>query len=230
VGIDCEDIIQNTACGINVFSNTLTWNRPTDEACRADIRSYNIYVASKLGDEFTLYAENVRDTFFIDSNENLKSYARCYKISAVDRSGNESELSEQYCFDNCPYYELPNVFTPNGDDCNDKFSAYSDRASVDETGEGPCGPIDVSEIRRICARFVDRVDFRVYNRWGKEVYSYVGIKGDDVQTIYIDWDGHDHEGNTLAAGVYYYLAEVTFDVVDPTKRNRTIKGWVHLMR
>jgi CHU_C Type IX secretion signal domain len=229
-GLDCAEIIKTTACGINVFSNTLMWKRPSDEACRADIRSYNIYIANKIGDDFTLYVENVRDTFFIDSNENLKSYARCYKISAVDRSGNESDLSEEYCFDNCPYYEMPNVFTPNGDDCNEKFSAYNDRAQVDEQGEGPCGPINLSNVRERCARFVDRVDFTVYNRWGKEVYSFVGIKGDDLHTVYVDWDGRDNNGQALATGIYYYIADVTFDVVDPSQQNRTIKGWVHLLR
>jgi hypothetical protein len=177
-----------------------------------------------------LYAENVRDTFFIDNNQNLKSFARCYKISAVDRSGNESEPSEQYCFDNCPNYELPNVFTPNGDPCNDTFSAYSDRVQVDEQGQGPCGPVDLRELSAKCARFVERVEFRVYNRWGKEVFTHVGIKGDESRSIYIDWDGRDSSGQALSAGVYFYIAEVTFDVVDPAQQNRTIKGWVHLIR
>ncbi len=230
VTASCEDLIRNTSCGNNLFSNTLTWNKPADEACRADIRSYNIYIANKLGEEFTLYAENVRDTFFIDSNQNLKSFARCYKISAVDRSGNESELSEQYCFDNCPYYELPNVFTPNEDKCNDKFSAYSDRTVLNENGEAPCGTVEDDLVNARCARFVERVEFRVYNRWGKEVYNYVGLKGDDGRSVYIDWDGRDNSGVALSSGVYYYVADVTFDVVDPSKQNRTLKGWVHLLR
>jgi hypothetical protein len=229
-GIKCEETLETTSCGNNVFVNTLTWNRPIDESCKADTRSYNIYIANKIGDEFTLYKTDVRDTFFIDNNENLKSFARCYKISAVDRSGNESELSEEFCFDNCPNYELPNVFTPNGDECNEKFSAYNDRLQVDEEGMGPCGPIDLSELRKKCARFVERVDFRVYNRWGQEVYMYTGMKGDDAHTVYIDWDGHDNSGRALTTGVYYYQADVTFDVVDPAKQNRTIKGWVHLIR
>lgn len=229
-GINCEDVLQNTACGNNVFSNTLTWEKPADDACKADIRSYNIYMANKLGDSVKLYKTDVRDTFFIDSNENLKSYARCYRVSAVDRSGNESELSELYCFDNCPYYELPNVFTPNGDECNEKFSAYSDRVQVDESGEGPCGTVDLSDLRKRCARFVERVDFRVYNRWGREVYSFIGVQGDDTHTIYIDWDGKGNDGQPVSIGVYFYKAEVTFDVVDPAQQNRTIKGWVHVIR
>jgi hypothetical protein len=178
-----------------------------------------------VGSAFELYAQNVRDTFYIDSN--LPSYARCYKISAVDRAGNESELSEQYCFDNCPNYELPNVFTPNGDNCNDFFSAYSGRQSPDENGNGPCGPIDLEQQRLKCARFVESVEFVVTNRWGKHVYEY---SSGGERSIYIDWDGRDNNGNEVVAGVYYYNAKVTFNVVDPAQKVQNIRGWVQVIR
>jgi CHU_C Type IX secretion signal domain len=218
-GVNCEEAIKNTACGTQVFTNTLKWNRPPDEACRADIRSYSVYVANQVGDEFTLYAENVRDTFFTDSNENLKSFARCYKVRAVDRAGNESELSEEFCFDNCPYYELPNVFTPNDDNCNEKFSAYGDPERSPN-----CGAIDDPGK---CARFVLDVDFVVYNRWGKEVYRLPQGK---ERSIYIRWNGRDSDGKELSAGVYYYKADVYFNTVDPAKERKEMKGWVHLLR
>jgi hypothetical protein len=193
--------------------------------CRADVRSYNIYIAPAVGAEFELYVTNVRDTFYVDAN--LPSFARCYKIAAVDRSGNVSELSEEFCFDNCPHYELPNVFTPNGDNCNELFSAFSDRAIIDENGEGPCGEIDILQQRRRCARFVEQVHFVVYNRWGKEVYNY---SSGGERSIYIDWDGRDDSGQELSAGNYFYITNVTFDVVEPSQRKQVIKGWVHLIR
>jgi len=225
-GINCDIFSQNSSCSSTTFSNILTWNRPADEECRADIRSYKIYLYSEMASKDSiLLAENVRDTFYIDSN--LPSYARCYKVSAVDRAGNESKLSEMFCFDNCPHYELPNVFTPNGDQCNELFSAYSDRIVIDEMGNGPCGPVDLIEQKTKCARFVQKVHFTVVNRWGKEVYDF---QSGGERSIYIDWDGRDKEGKELSAGIYYYVAEVTFDVVDPAKRNQTIRGWVHLIR
>ncbi len=223
--IACDQYILTQPCDPKVFSNTVTWNLPTDLACRQDIRSYNIYVSSQVGGEFSLYVQSVKDTFYIDAN--LPSFARCYKVSAVDRAGNESELSDPYCFDNCPYYELPNVFTPNGDNCNELFSAYSDRQAVDENGNGPCGPIDPTKVRTRCARFVEGVNFTVSNRWGKEVYTY---QSGNERSIYIDWDGKDNSGKELAAGVYYYNAEVTFTVVDPAKKTRNIRGWVQIVR
>ena len=226
-GIDCKDYLQSNVCGQNLFSNVIFWNKPLDPVCRADVKSYNIYLASTLADSFSIYVRNVKDTFFIDSN--LPSFKGCYKISAVDRSGNESTLSEMFCFDNCPYYELPNVFTPNGDEknCNELFSAFSDRSVTDESGNTPCGKIDGDDLKKRCARFVEKVVFVVYNRWGTEVYKY---ESGGERNIYIDWDGRDDKGKELSTGVYYYSANVTFDVVDPSQKTRIIKGWVHVIR
>ena len=225
--LNCEEYFQNYSCGANVFSNTLTWNRPADAVCREDIQGYRIYKSSTVDGIFdSLDIPLVRDTFFIDSN--LPSFAACYKIRSVDRAGNVSAFSEPFCFDNCPYYELPNVFTPNGDGCNELFSAFSDRVSVDEEGLGPCGaPVDFEDLKRRCARFVQKVSIAIYNRWGKEVYSY---ESGSENNIYIDWDGHDNNGKELSSGVYYYSAEVIFDVVDPKNQKQIIKGWVQIVR
>ncbi len=217
----CEDFFAIAPCNFNAFSNTLTWNRPEDPLCRADTRSYKVYATDRIGGELVLIAQNVRDTFYIDSN--LPSFARCYRISAVDRSGNESDLSEEVCNDNCPYYELPNIFTPNGDGCNDTFSAFSDRVIIGEGGSGICVDVDRSK----CARFVRSVKLVVYNRWGKEVYRY---ESGGERSIFIDWNGIDNNGVALSEGIYYYHAEVLFDLLDPEARIQNFKGWVHLMR
>ncbi|MCE7864044.1 MAG: gliding motility-associated C-terminal domain-containing protein [Bacteroidetes bacterium CHB5] len=224
-GVDCQEFIETSSCGANLYSNTLSWQRPADLACRDDIRNYKVLMASRLTEAFTEIAI-VSDTFFVHSN--LPSFAACYKIIAVDRAGNESEASEVFCFDNCPYYELPNVFTPNDDQCNDLFSAFSDRIGdvIGEDGVGPCGQ-DLADLRKRCARFVLKVDFKVYNRWGKEVYRYTS---GGERSIYIDWDGRDKDGRELSTGFYFYSAEVTFDVIDPARQNKSLKGWIHLVR
>lgn len=221
------DCISYTAslqtCNSNLFSNTLRWASPGD-ACRNDVSYYKIWVAASSGAAFTELPIQVRDTVYVD--ENLPSFARCYRIQAVDRSGNRSELSEPVCFDNCPYYELPNIFTPNDDGCNDFFSAYSSRNLSGEDAGGLCAVVP-PESQSKCARFVEKVFLRVYNRWGKEVYSYVS---GGERTIYIDWDGRSDEGREVSTGVYYYIADVTFDSVYPQKQQQIIKGWVHVMR
>ena len=224
--LNCEEFLADRDnCGTNLFQNVIYWNRVRDENCDTNILGYRIYRGlSATGDFVPLQdAGIVADTFFIDNS--VSSFAYCYRISAIDNSLNESELSDPICNDNCPYYELPNVFTPNGDGCNDLFSAYSDRNLSGE--EGGCNISD--EALTKCARFVESVDIKIYNRWGQEVYDYQGSIHDDLNSIYVDWDGHDHSGNQLSSGVYYYVAEVTFDIVSPDK-TKIIKGWVHLVR
>jgi hypothetical protein len=227
---DCSKYLESAGCdATGVFSNTLTWKKPLDAICKTEVSSYSIYYSSTVGGEFIKLPVAVTDTFFV--HKNLPSFAGCYKISSVSRSGQESELSESLCFDNCPYYELPNVFTPNGDQCNDVFSAYSTR-SVDEGGISKCGnevltSAQFKDLQRRCARFVRKVNFTVFNRWGGVAYTY---ESGTERSIYILWDGKDNSGKELSTGVYYYEAQVTFDVVDPAKATQLLKGWVQLIR
>jgi hypothetical protein len=164
-------------------------------------------------------------------DRNLPSFARCYKLAAVDRSGNESVWSEEACNDNCPNYQLPNVFTPgNNDNCNDFFSAYSDRSIVN--GIMLCNNETASseftdDLRRLCPRFVLKVEVVIIDRWGKQVYAYAS---GGENSIYIDWDGQDSNGKDLSAGIYFYSARVTFDTLDPKDSEKIIKGWVHLVK
>ncbi len=217
----CQDFLNSASCDFAEFRNELTWNQPVGIGCQDDVLRYDIYYSPTRNGTYQ-FLTSVNDTVFID--DNLVSFARCYKVRAVDRSGNVSEFSEEVCFDNCPYFELPNVFTPgNNDGCNDLFSAYSNRTNVGETGSGGCGDIDTSK----CARFVKSVNFKVVNRWGKLVYDY---QSGGENSIYIDWDGRDNQGRELSSGTYFYIAEVSFDVVDTEEQVQTYKGWVQLIR
>lgn len=198
---NCADIQEDSECNMDMLENRIVWDNQTGDNCDDDVSSYNVYF-SETGEEgsFNLIA-NTTDTFFVHSE--LTSLAGCYKISAIDRSGNESEPGEAICNDNCPSYELPNVFTPNGDPYNPTFRPMP------------------------CPRFVKRVQFRVFNRWGKEVYIFES--GGSENSIYINWDGRSSTGQLVSPGVYYYVAEVDFIALDPAKQHKTIKGWVHIM-
>jgi len=195
------------------------WSRP-EEGCREDIVWYNLYASSTPEGEFEMIGTQIRDTVYLE--EGLSSLARCYRVEAVDGLGRVSELSEVVCSDNCPYFELPNVFTPNGDDCNDKFSAWYDPGTVG--GEELACP--VTNVRR-CPRFVKEVRFKVYNRWGQEVYNFSSVT---EGTINLEWDGVGNDGTPLASAVYYYIAQVEFDVLDARRRSQQYRGWVQLIR
>jgi hypothetical protein len=220
--LDCGKQLSLNTCDENTFFNRIVLNKDNGSQCQDDVRFYRIYRSSTIGGDFVHYKDiDATVTEFLDRD--LTSYAMCYKVSAVDRSGNESELSQTYCNDNCPQYVLPNVFTPNNDSKNDYFSAYSLR-TIDCSGEGCVIPQYLIEG---CARFVESVKFRVFNRWGQHIYSY---QSGGENTIYIDWNGVDDKGNEVEVGTYYYVAEVIFKVVDPKKRHRTLKGYIDIRR
>ena len=198
--------LENLGCAFSNFSNTLTW---TADDIDGDIASYNIYFSpSGAEGTFTLVG-NSRDASF--THTGLSSYKGCYRVSSVDRSNNESSLSAPICFDNCPNYELPNTFTPNGDGLNDTFRAF----------DRPNGK---------CPRFVKNIEFKVFNRWGgQEIYSY-STQSAVEPNYFIDWDGRDNSGKELPEGTYYYQAIVTFDVFNPKKETMEFKNWVKIVR
>lgn len=202
---NCQDVYTQ-ACNFSNFSNTLNWTKSITDT---DVASYNVYF-SATGEEssFELIA-NTRETTFEHSG--LPSFKGCYRISALDRSNNESGLSQAVCFDNCPNYRLPNSFTPNADGVNDTFMAFNQPNSE-------------------CPRFVQQVEFQVFNRWGgSELYGY-STCGTVEPDFFINWDGKDSNGKDVTAGTYYYKVTVTFDVFDPEKRKKTFKNWVQIIR
>ena len=207
----CSSFVRDKPCEFGDFFNELSWDQDSDGACDEDVRSYNIYF-SETGEENTFeLIDNVLNTSYV--HQGLSSFKGCYRISAVDRSGNESELSEAFCNDNCPYYELPNVFTPNDDGVNDVFQAFD--------------IFDESTNQYRCPRFVRNVDFYLYDRYGKEVYNNLN---EDEKSILIKWDGKNNNGKEMPSGVYYYLAEVTFDVLNKDNQMQEFRGWLQLLR
>jgi hypothetical protein len=207
---ECTEFLNGQPCDFEDFFNELNWQASTDPGCESDVRSYNVYF-SETGEEGTYnIVANVNTTSFL--HENLDSFKGCYFITAVDRSGNESEPTEIICNDNCPFFELPNVFTPNGDDYNDTFTAFN--------------TFDVESNQNKCPRFVKNVVFKVYTRGGQEVYN---SESSVERNLYINWSGKTDDGVLLPAGVYYYHATVTFDVLDPAMSEREYKGWVHIL-
>jgi len=228
-GPNCDELADQLCNSASqTYRNTIRWSTDFVGECQDDIRAYELYFANQTTSEFELLA-TVRDTFYI--HQKTDSYKGCYRVKAIDRSGNESELSEVFCVDNCPNYELPNLLTPNGDHCNDIFQAFG----APENSDGICAEQSegFSSNRSRCARFVQSVRFTVYNRWGQPIYTFdseENIPGQESSSIYINWDGRDDKGAEVPSGVYYYLAEVVFDVVNPGEAKKNIKGWVHIVR
>ncbi|WP_462251086.1 T9SS type B sorting domain-containing protein [Ekhidna sp.] len=207
--LDCETQAACQTRGGNsgvALVNAFSWEFDNDQSCDDDILFFRIY-ASDNGEEgdYVVVGETSDTEFF---HNNLTTLAFCYYVTAVDRSGNESRISDIICNDNCPQYILPNVFTPNGDRRNDTFR-----------------PMQTPDA---CPRFVESVLFKVFNRAGTEVFSYDSTEPE--KTIFIEWDGSLKGGTELPAGIYYYSAEVKFNSLNPEEALQVINGWVQIIR
>ncbi len=128
------------------FVNLLQWNNPIAPCeSREELMGYNIYYAPNLIDDLQLL-QTISNTDQEYEHMPDNGILGCYSVTSLDSLGNESALSNIVCVDNCPMYELPNVFTPNGDNSNDVL------------------------IPRI-NRFISRVEFKLFNEWGNLIFS-----------------------------------------------------------
>jgi len=182
-----------------IASNFLSWPSPLN-ACSnsADASSYKIYYGQTRIGEFELIAEidNINTLEYVHTPS--AGAVSCYRISVLDLLGNESMLSPVVCVDNCPVYELPNTFTPNNDSANDLFKP----------------------MRR---RYIDRINFQVFNKWGNLLYETTDPD--------INWDGTNQSGKDMDEGVYHYTCEVfEQEASGIEKRTQLLTGFIHLIR
>jgi len=174
--------------------NLLTWTNP-NLSCANDVTGYKIYYTTRIKQDMKLLTEitPATQTYYYHFPEN--TMAGCYYITAVDSFLNESKPSMRWCIDNCTNYELPNFFSPNGDNINDEFRP---------------GPYS----------FVQKVDMKIYNRYGTLVF--------ETNDPDIKWKGRDRKSNSMVPpGVYYYLCDVYEERLTGLEV-RNMVGFVHV--
>lgn len=140
--------------------NYLSWIYPPD-GCKSSDKSIKYYIY------FRPFSDSVFQRIMTIEDQNIKNSTHlnqetsgCYYITAVDSSGLESYPSEIICKENCPFYILPNIFTPNGDGDNDIFHP-------------------------IYRRHIDHIYLDVFNHWGIKVFEthnpQINWDGKDMQ-------------------------------------------------
>jgi hypothetical protein len=190
-------------------SNLLTWN-DLNHSCADDVMLYRIYFRPALSNDFQLIQTitNASDTTYIHSG--LQSVAGCYYITALDSNLNESKPSALECVDTCFVYNIPNVFSPDGDGLNDILH--------------PCDFTTVAEMQLKCPPYqnVKDVDIKFFNRWGEIVFETTDRD--------IKWNGKNKDtGKDCPDGVYYYTGIVNFIRINGTTA-RNVHGFVHIIR
>lgn len=157
--------------------NKLLWTIPSDP-CAHDVAGYVIYYSNLVDnalDSLTYISKADQFTYKHFPSKNLGG---AYGIVAVDSVGNKSVMTRAVAADSCSLYELPNVFTPNGDGKNDLF------VPVKHTYQ-----------------FVDRISIKIFNRYGELVFETTDpeirwdgkIKGNN---------------KNASPGVYYYICDI----------------------
>ena len=184
----------------NRYENRLRWTLgSTPAGCsNGNVRYFRIFYRPTEEGALALIDSTTQLSYV---QRNLPSNAGCYAVQAVDAAGRRSVLSNIVCLDNCQFFVLPNIFTPNGDNLNATF-------------------------RPRLSSPVVRVRFQAFNRWGAKVFE-----GSQDPLINWDGGGARSEsGNsaTVSGGIYYYLAEVEF--ADFKRTKRIYKGWVEVVR
>ena len=195
--VDCASLDAKSDCSFSSFTNQLTWTPTVTGVCDPDIVSYKIYYAKDPSSAYTLLATTSSLSF---SHILQNSYRGCYYVTAVSALGKESGPSAKICVENCASFDLPNLFSPNGDGLNDSFKPMR------------------------CPRFVTNVNAKIVDRNGQLIYQYSGpLAG-------FGWNGTDANGNQMAASSYFYTCDVVFDLFDKSVQNKSLKGWVELVR
>jgi gliding motility-associated-like protein len=141
----CVPIMQiRPDCNLEI--NTITWRLPEEnDECSNDAVKYSIYYTPVLGGDY-LKASDIQGNHLREYvHQRPNSIAGCYYITSTDEYGNESTRVDTLCVDNCPLYELPNVFSPDGDGNNDLFRPFP-------------------------YKFVESIDLQIFNRWGQIVF------------------------------------------------------------
>jgi gliding motility-associated-like protein len=179
------------------YINTLNWQLNSE---KDEVLKYYIYASLSSNTNLAII-DSVLNPDSMQYHHILgEIVAGCYAITSVDSNLNESSLSNIVCVDNCLYYKLPNVFTPNGDGVNDLFVPITPKNVVD--------------------RYIDKIDLKMYSRWGNLVF--------ETTNKHIEWDGKSKQSNTLLkAGVYYYVCDIYEKRISGIE-HRTLTGFVHI--
>jgi gliding motility-associated-like protein len=181
--------------------NRLIWTDPKN-ACKNsdDIVKFEVYYANTEGGKFELIETINSPNRLNTEHKNGDEVAGCYYVRAIDSVGNKGRISNIVCVDNCPYYILPNAFTPNGDSENDLFKPVRSRT-----------------------RYISKVDFKVFNRWGQMVF--------ETSKPQLEWNGKNLNGSDLAEGTYFYKCLVYEKRVGGEVLSKNIlSGYIELVR
>ncbi len=157
-----------------------SWSFISQDSCKTtDIDYFTIYFATEENETFDsvgFFLTNLTSYSFVRTTQ----IGGCYYITSTDTNGNVSDSSNTICIESCPLYELPNIFTPDGNGMNDLFTP------IEQLGSG------------LNFRDIKDVSIKIFNRWGALVFETTDPE--------IKWNGkRNNDGEDVPDGTYYYI-------------------------
>jgi gliding motility-associated-like protein len=174
-------VTTNNGCIDSAEASVLVYDNPTAEAT---------HDASNLDVEFNANLETgegavwmIHDTTITGSGIVNYSFPDSgwydVTLTVTNANGCEDVFMYSVFVEGIPEYEVGNVFTPNGDEFNERFQPFT-YAMVE-------------------------ANMKVFNRWGRPVYKYDGA----IPPIDLGgWDGTINGGAKAAEGTYYYILDL----------------------
>ncbi|MEM6345669.1 MAG: PKD domain-containing protein [Bacteroidota bacterium] len=150
----------------------LNWNPYEDWVQGVDYYELSAYNEQTL--QYELIAQIDADSArYEDRITDWQQGSICYRITAWESGGNQQQsMSNEACVVLEPLLFAANAFSPNADGSNDRFLI-----------EGV---------------FIEAYELRIYNRWGRQLFS--------SNSIGAAWDG-TADGTPVQEGVYVFIAE-----------------------
>jgi gliding motility-associated-like protein len=178
----CDEIVKDSITVVVPEYQPIQINgdyAPSISMCKDDVLELKVDIEGGIGGfKYLWYKDNIPFTTeksLLIQEETLALFN--YRLEVTDSCGNTESIQYQVKVEHC---EVPNVFTPNGDDINDVFKF--DTRDVE-------GSIDVT----------------IMDRWGKEIFhanNYELCNNQDINC----WDGiNPKTEKECADGVYFYV-------------------------
>lgn len=175
-------VTSNDGCVDSAEATVLVFENPTAEATHESTSLDAIFTTDlEAGEEVVWMIDDTTITGLDVVNYTFPD-SGWYDITLTVTSINGCEDTYTYSvyIEGIPEYEVGNVFTPNGDEFNERFQ-----------------PFTYSMVE---------ANMKVYNRWGRPVYKFEGEI--PPPTTLWGWDGTINGGAKASEGIYYFILDL----------------------